>query len=220
LVFSGDVDASVRVAANGDSVVTDRMTATVNFEIPSIALKDLLVFRSSFEYAISDIICDPFDSAALCYYKAETEIDRFSLIDLSVFEANGTGTTQIGQYGIDARMAEQSIIIVDVTRVGEKAKPYYRSIASSTNLGGDFFSPQPLTLPGNVMSNQGLNNSILGHFGVVERTQLVLPANSNEIIDRSGLPFCSGGTASLTQFDCCYCFRNPGATTTRPAYWP
>ena len=220
LVFSGDVDASIRVDASGDSIVTNIMSATVNFQMPSTILKDLLVFRSSFEYAISDLICGPFDGAIKCYYKDDISVDRFSLVDLSRFSAGESGTLQIGSYGIDARMAEESIIIADISRVDENARPYYRSIASSLSLGGNFFSPQPLTIPGNVVADENVNDSVLGYFGVIERLTLVLRANSNEIIRQSGLPFCSGGTANLPQFDCCYCFTNPGATTTRPSYWP
>jgi len=220
LVFSGDVDASVRVDANGDSIVTNSMSASVDFQIPSTPVKDLLVCRSSFEYAISDLICDPFDGAVKCFYKDDVAIDRFLLVDLSRFAGGGSGTFQIGSYGIDARMAEESMIIVDISRVDEKARPYYRSIASSVSLGGNFFSPQPLTIPGNVVARQSGSEAVLGYFGVIERSRLVLPASSTEIIRQAGLPFCMGGQADLTRFDCCYCTTNPGATSSRPSYWP
>ena len=220
LVFSGDVVPKVRVSSQGDSVLTNIATANVDFQTPVVPSNDLLVVRSKFEYAISDLVCNPFDSASKCYFKDDITIDKFGLIDLSRFGSSESGTFQVGGYGIDARMAEESVIIVEIFRADEQAKPYYRSIASSVELSGNFFSPQPLTIPGNLIQDQGGSSAALGYFGVIERTTLVLPARSNEIKDRAGLAYCEGGSANFMQWDCCFCFLNEGSSSARPSYWP
>ncbi len=173
-------------------------------------------------YQITDLVCNPFDVATICYFQFPRDNQLLPLLDGSGLARGGMVKQLLSEVEVFGTVfGEKNYFTVVQESITADAYEYWSRVARLISQNGSIFDNPPGGIRGNIFRTDEPNELVLGYFYAASERTDHIPTLPSDFVPLTINPYCGVPGLPPQPFPegCCFCSFLVKNQIEKPDFW-